>query len=155
QAFVGALGGPPPCTNNCVTPPVGACPQTVANGYYNGTPVPAQLHYFGATTGDVDDPVPASAQLTDTSGVPIAGKTITFTFGSQSAPATTDAVGVAHHTFMVLESLSPLQMSAQFVGDASATAASTASVTFTPRAEETGLQYTGSRFVPTGVNTTL
>ena len=51
--------------------------------------------YTGATTGGPNKTVVLSAVLKDATGKPLAGKTITFVLGSQTATAITDANGVA------------------------------------------------------------
>lgn len=51
--------------------------------------------YTGATTGGPNKTIVLSAVLKDATGKPLAGKTITFVLGSQTATAITDANGVA------------------------------------------------------------
>ncbi|HEX7153857.1 MAG TPA: Ig-like domain-containing protein [Thermoanaerobaculia bacterium] len=53
------------------------------------------LLYLGATRAQYSDPIELAALLTDGSGAPVAGRTITFTFGAQTFTAVTDATGVA------------------------------------------------------------
>lgn len=59
--------------------------------------IPTTIVYNGATSGLVGDVAPLSARLTDsTSGLPLAGMTLTFTFdGKETCSAITNANGVA------------------------------------------------------------
>ena len=64
----------------------------------NFTPRPTTLTYTGDTSADFHDPALLSAVLTDpatTPASPVPGATITFTLGTQSCAATTDASGRA------------------------------------------------------------
>ena len=51
--------------------------------------------YTGATTGGANKTIVLSAVLKDATGKPLAGRTIAFQLGTQTASATTNASGVA------------------------------------------------------------
>jgi RHS repeat-associated protein len=73
-------------------------------------------------------PQPVSAVLTDPqTGAPLAGKTVSFTFGAVSVSATTDASGTASATMTLPATLptGPAVLQAAFAGDATARPAAT------------------------------
>jgi hypothetical protein len=60
------------------------------------------LQYTGDTLGEYSDPATLSARLTDgIDGQPLAGRTVTFELGTQTATGVTDANGVATATIVV------------------------------------------------------
>jgi M6 family metalloprotease-like protein len=78
-----------------------------------------------AGAGDYSDPTVLTATLTDSAtsaGVP--GKTVSFTLGTQSASATTDAAGVATATIVVDQPSGSVPAGAGFAGDGTYLAAS-------------------------------
>ena len=76
------------------------------------------LTYTGAITGAYSDVVTLSATLTDNnSSAGINGKTITFTIGSQSATATTNASGVATTTLLLTQAPGNYNVATAFAGD--------------------------------------
>jgi hypothetical protein len=89
--------------------------------------------YTGAVTGSPNKVVTLSAKLLDATGTPLAGRTINFTLGTQSASATTDANGVAATTLKLAQKNGTYTVSASFApagNDASRYHGSGASATF-------------------------
>jgi PKD repeat protein len=77
--------------------------------------------YTGATTGAPNKVIVLSATLKDATGKPLAGRTISFQLGSQSATATTDANGVASTTLKLTQKNGTYTVSATYTpgaGDA-------------------------------------
>jgi hypothetical protein len=103
----------------------------------------SSLKYTGATTGDYNDSVTLSANLT-TAGLPIAGKTVTFTntFGGGLCSGTTDPSGNASCSVTPTDAAGPYQVTATFAGDANYAGSST-TVGFTVTLEESRLTITG------------
>jgi RHS repeat-associated protein len=100
----------------------------------------ARLLYAGQTSADFGSALHIAALLTDGTGEPLAGRTVTFSFNGQNASATTDANGVA-----TLSSTLPVgatTITSAYGGEAGFQAATiTTSVTVQPQA--TLLRYTG------------
>ena len=121
-----------------------------SNGIYvanqvGGDPVvkvPTTLTYSGAMTAATGTTATYTATLTTGSGAPVAGKTVTFKLGSQSAvTGTTNAAGVA--TAQQVVSLTPgsYTLASSFAGD-SGHGAANASTPFTvtpPPKQDTSL----------------
>ncbi len=117
--------------------PSASVPVTVEEG--------SSLKYTGATTGDYNDSVTLSANLTaTTTGLPIAGKTVTFTntFGGGSCSGTTDASGNAHCSVTPTDAAGSYNVTATFAADA-AYAGSSVTVTFMVTLEDSQLTITG------------
>ncbi|MES1240880.1 MAG: Ig-like domain-containing protein [Acidobacteriota bacterium] len=55
----------------------------------------ASLLYTGGTRTQYSDPIELAALLSDSSGAPVPGRTLAFSFGGQSSTAATDATGIA------------------------------------------------------------
>jgi hypothetical protein len=105
----------------------------------------SSLKYTGATTGDYNDAVTLAANLTDpATGLPIAGKTVTFTntFGAASCSPTTDASGNASCSVTPTDAAGPYHVTATFLGDATY-AGSSITVGFTVTLEDSQLTITG------------
>ncbi len=66
-----------------------------ASGSFTAGAKPTQVVYTGALTGGPNKVITLSASLTDATGTPLAGRTITFQLGSQSATSVTNANGQA------------------------------------------------------------
>jgi hypothetical protein len=115
------------------------------------------LTYNGATSGQYSDRPTLSAALLDQLNQPVANRTITFTIGSLTTSATTDANGVATSTGIQLGQPATTTVSAAFSasGDTSYTASSAPSRTFTINQEDAALDYSGDNIGLTGVNATL
>ena len=103
------------------------------------------LTYTGPTSGQYSDEVTLSATLAETDGEVgnLSGKTITFTIGTQSVTATTDASGVATKTLILNQAAGNYQVKAEFAGD-SYYKKSEDSKPFDILHEDTILTYTGS-----------
>ncbi|HEX9984114.1 MAG TPA: Ig-like domain-containing protein [Thermoanaerobaculia bacterium] len=108
----------------------------------------ASLLYVGATRAQYSDPFELAALLTDTTGAPVAGRSVTFTFGAQTFNAITDATGVARValTAAVAPAEVPVTVSA---GDLRITQ------TITIVREDVRLEYTGKTLVGTAVAQTV
>lgn len=113
--------------------------------------------YGGGTTVQYSDPLAVSGTLTDTTAdpdAPVPGKSLSFTLGSQSASATTNASGVAASSITVGQAPGPYTMATAFAGD-TAFLASSDSDAVTVAKEDCTLSYTGSTLVSAGGSTTL
>ena len=69
-------------------------PSSSSNGFAVANKA-TTTQYTGATTGGPNKTIVLSAVLKDATGKPLAGRTIAFQLGTQSATAVTDANGVA------------------------------------------------------------
>ena len=105
-------------------------------------PTPA-LKYTGPTTEVYNDSVTLSADLTS-SGVTVAGKTVTFTntFEGGSCSGTTDASGNASCSVTPTDPASSYNVTATFAAD-STYAGNSTTVGFTVTLEESKLTITG------------
>ena len=115
------------------------------------------MQYTGATTGDYSDPATVSAVLTDTAtGLPIAGKTVDLTIGTQSTDPDpgTDAAGTVSGSITVTQPSGGVTATATFAGDGTYVGSSD-SVTFTITKETLSFAYTGSTLVQLGTVPTL
>jgi len=91
------------------------------------------LTYTGALTGSPNKVITLSATLVDATGTPLAGRTINFSLGTQSASATTNANGVAATTLKLTQKNGTYTVSAAFApagGDVSGYLGSQTSATF-------------------------
>jgi photosystem II stability/assembly factor-like uncharacterized protein len=118
---------------------------------------PTALTYDGDTAGDFHDPAALSATLTDLTqsspaGVP--GKSISFTLGSQTCTAVTDAAGKAACSIVLAQAPGSHSVTASFAGDPDF-AASSDSRPFTITREETALTYTGDLLLAAAGSATL
>jgi kumamolisin len=107
--------------------------------------IPTKIVYSGDTSGDYNDPVTLSGTLSEdiTSGSPIAGRTLTFTLGAESCPATTNASGFAHCTVTPLDVPGPFTVHASFAGDEPLYEPTSKDTPFMLKKEESKLVYTG------------
>ncbi len=118
------------------------------------------LTYTGAASGVYSDPATVSATLTDNGGgalqdTPLAGKTIAFTIGTQSAAAATaTGTGSASTSITLNQPASTPGVSASFTGDESYLSSSD-SDPFTIQRETATLAYTGDSLGLAGANLTL
>jgi M6 family metalloprotease-like protein len=104
---------------------------------------PTTIVYGGDRTQDYHDPANLNATLTDTiSGAPLGSKPVSFTLGTQSAPATTSASGVASATIVIEQPASTVSAGAAFGGDATYQPSSD-TVSFVITKEQTTVTYTG------------
>src|SRR5579859_2038219 len=109
------------------------------------SPQAARLIYAGQSTADFGSALHIATLLTDGTGEPLAGRTVSFSFSGQNVSATTDANGVA----TVLSSALPVgatAITAAYGGETGFQAATvTTSVTVQPKA--TLLRYTSSSLI--------
>jgi hypothetical protein len=105
------------------------------------------ITYTGDTSADYHDIANVSATLTDSnSGLPVPAATISFTIGSQSCTATTDASGHAACSILLNQIPGSTTVVASFAGSGLELPAQT-SVAFTITKEETTLSYTGDTII--------
>jgi PKD domain/K319L-like, PKD domain len=105
------------------------------------------LTYGGGTSVQYSDFVKLKATLLDGANG-IAGKTISFTIGSQSTTAVTDADGIAETTLQITQANGSYSVATSFAGD-SLYAKSSDSDSFTVKQENAGAAYTGDLFART------
>jgi len=111
-------------------------------------PVPS-----GTTPGQYSDPATVSAKLTDlATGLPISGKSILFTIGTQTATANTDGSGVASTTITLTQPSGSYTVSSSFTGDDNYQSSSD-SKSFTINKEDAAITYNGDTFVFTAGST--
>src|SRR5215813_7890683 len=103
----------------------------------------AMLNYIGAITGEFNDSIELAALLTDATGTPASGRSITFLLGGQSFTALTDATGVARVTTIINATPGPVPLTASFAGDATLPARQT-SQNIAVSQDETLIRYTGN-----------
>jgi hypothetical protein len=118
-------------TTQTITLDAGTYPVSVAFGgsmFYAGggasstltvSRMPSTVQYTGAITGGSNKVVPLSALLTDVFGRPLPGRLVTFTLGTQTASATTDATGVAATTLKLNQHNGSYTLTAAFVANGS------------------------------------
>jgi len=107
------------------------------------------LAYTGATAGQYSDPTTLTAKLTDTAtGAPLANKQVTFTLGSQSVSASTDANGIASSSLTLTQAPGSYTVTASF-GGACPYLAKSASAPFKINCEDARPTYTGALFAST------
>ncbi len=117
--------------------------------------VPTLLIYTGALAGEVNDPMTLSARLTEAvTGSPIAGRTLTFTFGAQILTATTDANGNASVSVTARTTPGSVVTSVSFAASGSYTGSSTSLFINIVR-DESAIRYTGKTVVADGIAQTL
>lgn len=115
-------------------------------------PPPSQtvLIYTGPGTGEFNDTLTLSVQLTDANGVPLAGRSLTLGFASQTFLATTDNNGIATVNIPAAPAPGSIPLTAAFAGETNFQPAQmTANITIDR--EETAILYTGSTLLGTVV----
>jgi M6 family metalloprotease-like protein len=116
---------------------------------------PTTLVYTGDLTADYSDPAAVTAVLSDTlSGAPLGGQLVTFTLGTQSASATTDANGLAAATIVIDQPAGNVTLNTDFGGDTFYLPSSD-SDPFTITKESLTFVYTGDTLVALGTTPTL
>ncbi|HEY6909571.1 MAG TPA: Ig-like domain-containing protein [Myxococcales bacterium] len=118
------------------------CPRPAAG------PDATRLLYVGAAAGEVNDPFRLAALLTDSTGMPLAGRTVSFSLAAQGASAVTDANGVAS-TSLVPSAVGSATLSLSYAGEQGNQPAS-ASVPVAIDRDETSIAYTGPQLVAAG-----
>jgi uncharacterized repeat protein (TIGR01451 family) len=115
---------------------------------------PTALVYSGDATGQYSDVVTVRATLTDNGGGALQGKllaskTVLFTIGTQSAPMTTSAAGVAQRTMVLAQGAGSPGVGSSFAGDAQYLPSSD-SDPFSITREQATLEYAGDTLRSTG-----
>ncbi|HEY2739290.1 MAG TPA: Ig-like domain-containing protein, partial [Thermoanaerobaculia bacterium] len=89
--------------------------------------VPTTITYIGARVGEPGEPLQLSARLTDSlAGAPLAGQTLTFLLGTQTATATTGPDGVASATITPQAAPGAVPLTVTFAGNGPYTGSSAA-----------------------------
>ena len=113
-----------------------------------------ELIYKGEVCGYYSDPIILKANLTDlATRLPVPGKTIVFTIGSQIETAETDSFGVATITLILDQPEGTYAVFASFAGDKEYLSSDSDISEFTIKKEHVYLSYTGYTVVPTTVST--
>jgi RHS repeat-associated protein/uncharacterized repeat protein (TIGR01451 family) len=111
----------------------------------NPSAAAARLIYVGQNSAAFGDTMRLAVLLTDGTGNPLSGRSVSFTFAGHTAPATTDGNGTALVLATTLP-VGPSTVNISFAGDAGYQAAQlSTSVTVLPA--PTLLRYTGSNLV--------
>ncbi|MGZ5445178.1 MAG: Ig-like domain-containing protein [Thermoanaerobaculia bacterium] len=108
------------------------------------------LLYVGATRVQYSDAIELAALLTDATGAPVAGRTLTFTFGGSAFTAVTDATGVARVATTVPLPPSEVQVAVDYAGGSDLPALHVTQ-TVTIEREDVLLHYTGGTLLGTAV----
>jgi RHS repeat-associated protein len=110
----------------------------------------AALLYIGATRVQYSDAIELAALLTDAEGAPVAGRTLTFTFGAQTLTGVTDATGVARVAATVATPPSEVLVAVEFAGSGEIPALRITQ-TVTVEREDVLLDYTAKTLLGTAV----
>lgn len=110
----------------------------------------AALLYVGATRVQYSDAIELAALLTDADGAPVAGRTLTFTFGTQTHSGVTDATGVARVATTVTTPPSEVLVAVDYAGGGEIPALRVTQ-TVTVEREDVLLDYTGKNLLGTAV----
>jgi len=117
------------------------------------TPPGTLIELSGETTGAYSDPVYLEARLIDVlTGVPIPGKWIVFTVGTQTGGAFTDSSGIASYILILDQQPGLYTLSASFAGDIDYPDSS-ATCEFVIAKEYAHVVYTGRTIIPTSDDT--
>ena len=117
--------------------------------------VPTILTYTGDVAGEYNDPMTLAARLTEaTTSAPIAGKTLTFTFGGTAYSAATDSNGTARVTVTPRMTPGAVPLSIAFTASGSYTGSSLSLFVNVVR-DESAIRYTGKTVVANGTAQTL
>jgi RHS repeat-associated protein len=114
------------------------------------TAIPTTIIYTGPSFGDFNDSLTLTARLTQaTTGQPLAGQTLSFTFGTQTVTGVTDTTGVA--TVSLTPTMTPgtVPLSISFASSVGH-GGSTASVLLAIHRDDTAILYTGPLAVANG-----
>ncbi|MBV8201830.1 MAG: Ig-like domain-containing protein, partial [Acidobacteria bacterium] len=114
------------------------------------TAIPTAALYTGPTFGDYGDPLTLAARLIQaTTGQPLAGQTLSFTFGTQTLTAVTDATGTAVVSLTPTTPPGAVPLAVVFAGSVGY-GGSAASVLIAIHRDDTALAYTGPIAVANG-----
>jgi hypothetical protein len=83
-----------------------------------GQPAPEIAHFNGPVLSQPGKIVTLTGSLTDQLGQPVAGRTVTFTLGTQTAMAVTNGSGVASTSLKLTQKSGSYHVSMSFAGDA-------------------------------------
>jgi hypothetical protein len=101
---------------------------------------PTTSTYTGPTVGEYHDPLTVSGTLFDSlTATPLAGKTLTIGFGTDTCTGVTDGSGTATCSFTPQQVPGPYTAQASFAGDSQYLASTSAGVPFTLNKEQTQL----------------
>ncbi|HEX2831379.1 MAG TPA: Ig-like domain-containing protein [Thermoanaerobaculia bacterium] len=114
----------------------------------------ASLLYIGATRVQYSDAIELAALLTDDTGAPVAGRTLTFTFGTSTLSAVTDATGVARMATIANVAPSEVVIAVDYAGGSDIPALHVTQ-TVTVDREDVLLEYTGRTLLGTAVPQTV
>jgi RHS repeat-associated protein/uncharacterized repeat protein (TIGR01451 family) len=110
-----------------------------------GTPV---LLYNGQNAGEYSDPLALAAQLTDGSGNPLNGRSLSFAFAGQTFQATTNGNGIATVNIASAPAPGPVPLTVSFAGEASFNPVQTSTTVNIDR-DETEIHYAGKTLLGT------
>jgi hypothetical protein len=111
-----------------------------------------EITYTGDVLGTYSDPACLEAFLIDVAaGLPVAGMTVFFAVGGQTASAVTDSNGYASATIILMQQPGVYQVSAWIEEDGE-TVVSSESMDFTIERESAYVYYTGATVVPVGAD---
>ena len=117
---------------------------------------PAVAAYTGPVSGEYHDPLTVSGTLADgLTAAPLAGKTLTIGFGTDTCAAATNGAGVATCSFTPQQVPGPYSATASFSGDALYAATTSPAVALTLNKEQTTLSNLQPPFVANGLSATL
>lgn len=117
---------------------------------------PTTTTYTGATSGDYHDAVTLGGSLVDAAtAAPLAGRTLTFSLGSQSCSGTTDALGLASCVVTLTQTPGSYTVTAAYAGDGTVYVGSSDARPFTIAREESTLTYSGPTVVAAGSSLTV
>lgn len=116
---------------------------------------PTTLTYTGDLDEQYSDETNLSALLVDSGGNGLVGETVSFTIGSQSTTAVTDANGIATATIILTQDPTPAYTVDIEFEEASCYAGSTDSDVFDITQENAIVEYTGHLFQATAVNSDM
>jgi hypothetical protein len=117
---------------------------------------PTVAAYTGPTVGEYHDPLTVSGTLRDAQSLaPLAGKTLTLGFGTDTCTGVTNITGTATCGFTPQQVPGPYTAEASFAGDSQYDSTTSPGVAFTLNKEQTQLSYTGPAFAANGDPVTL
>jgi hypothetical protein len=117
---------------------------------------PAVAAYTGPTSGEYHDPLTVSGTLADgIDASPLAGRTLTIGFGTDTCTGTTDGSGTATCGFTPQQVPGPYSASAGFAGDALYAPTTSPAVAFTLNKEQTTLIDLQPAFLANGLSNTV
>jgi len=114
------------------------------------TAIPTTITYTGPSFADYNDPLTLSARLTAaTTGQPLPGQSLVFTFGTQTLTGVTDATGVGTVSLTPTVTPGTVPLSITFAGSVGY-GGSAASVLVAIHRDDTAIVYTGPPAVANG-----